>query len=424
MRWFLIDCQGKYKPATQRESRYQQSAVGSQLCLRGSHSSEIQIGKTAMPLAFKLCLLGILAIASLRPLSAQTETILYTFTEAGGVHPTSGLIVDGQGNFYGTASGGSGLVFKIDDAGSFSSLYTIQAPSEIGVAVSPLAVDSQGNLYGNVFGDLPPTLKQTFQVSPAGSYKVLSPTGGLPAGVVLDAQGNVYAPSCITHADQPIICSIIKITPSGTVSTLHTFPKNSSLLGLASDASGNFYSTLEKGGDGQNPVFTINKTTPTGQTTLLQTFVDLHNLTFPSFLTVGANGNLYGMTGDGGPTHNGTIFTLTPAGKLSTLFNFNGTDGSFGFNDTGCTTELQQGPVLDAAGNLYGATPSGGSHGLGTVFKLSRTGGFTTLYNFGESASDGSIPNGVTLDSSGNLYGTTCAGGGSGASGIVFKITL
>jgi uncharacterized repeat protein (TIGR03803 family) len=80
--------------------------------------------------------------------------------------------------------------------------------------------------------------------------------------------------------------------------------------------------------------------------------------------------------------------------------------------------------VLDAAGNLYGATPSGGSHGLGTVFKLSRTGGFTTLYNFGESASDGSIPNGVTLDSSGNLYGTTCAGGGSGASGIVFKITL
>lgn len=398
MRWFLIDSQGQCTPATKRNA--------------------------AMRLAFKLCMLAILAIASLRSLAAQTETILYTFSEAGGVRPTSGLIFDALGNFYGTASGSSGLVFKVDEAGSFSSLYSIEAPSEIGVAVSPLALDGQGNLYGNVFGNLPPTLKQTFQVSPAGSYKILSTTGGIPAGVVLDAQENVYAPNCITHANQPTICSLIKITPSGTVSTLHTFPKGATLLGLTSDARGNFYSTFENGGAGQYPAFTIYKTTPTGQTTVLQKFVDLHNVTFPSFLTVGANGNLYGMTGDGGPTHNGTIFKLTPAGKLTTLFNFDGTNGSFGFNDTNCTTELQQGPVLDVAGNLYGATPSGGSHGLGTVFKLSPTGVFTTLYNFGGSPSDGSIPNGVTLDNSGNLYGTTCSGGGSNSSGIVFKITM
>jgi len=398
MRWFHVNAQGRCNPATVR--------------------------KTLMPSAVKLCILAILSIASLRSLSAQTETILYTFAEAGGVHPTSGLTSDGLGNFYGTASGSSGLVFKVDDAGSFSSLYSIEAPSEIGVAVSPLALDSQGNLYGNVFGNLPPTLKQTFQVSPAGTYKVLSTTGGIPAGVVLDAQDNVYAPSCITHANQPTICSLIKIAPSGTVSTLHTFPKSATLLGLTNDANGNFYSTLENGGAGQNPAFTIYKTTPTGQTMVLQTFVDLHNVTFPSFLTVGANGILYGMTGDGGPTHNGTIFKLTPAGKLTTLFNFNGTNGSFGFNDTNCTTELQQGPVLDTAGNLYGATPSGGSHGLGTVFKLSPTGVFTTLYSFGGSATDGSIPNGVTLDNSGNLYGTTCSGGGSNGSGIVFKITM
>ena len=398
MRRFLITSQGKCKAATER--------------------------KTAMRSALNLGILAILAIASIRSVSAQTETILYTFAQAGGVHPTSGLISDGQGNFYGTASGSSGLVYEVDDAGSFTSLYTIQAPSEIGVAVSPLTLDSQGNLYGNVFGDLPPTLKQTFQVSPAGTYKVLSATGGLPAGVVLNAQDNVYAPSCITHAEQPTICSLIEITPSGTVSTLHTFPKNAPLLGMANDARGNFYSTLENGGAGQNLAFTIYKTTPTGQTTVLQTFVDLHNVTFPSFLTAGANGNLYGMTGDGGPSHNGTIFKLTPAGKLTTLFNFNGTNGSFGYNDTGCTTELQEGPVLDATGNLYGATPSGGSYGLGTVFKLSPTGVFTTLYNFGGSATDGSIPNGVTLDNSGNLYGTTCSGGGSNGSGIVFKITM
>ena len=79
---------------------------------------------------------------------------------------------------------------------------------------------------------------------------------------VLDAQDNVYAPSCITHANQPTICSLIKIAPSGTVSTLHTFPKSATLLGLTNDANGNFYSTLENGGAGQNPAFTIYKTTP------------------------------------------------------------------------------------------------------------------------------------------------------------------
>jgi uncharacterized repeat protein (TIGR03803 family) len=78
--------------------------------------------------------------------------------------------------------------------------------------------------------------------------------------------------------------------------------------------------------------------------------------------------------------------------------------------------------VLDAEGNLWGATPTGGSHGQGTVFELSPAGVLTTLYNFGDSANDGNIPNGVIRDNSGNLFGTTYAGGANNR-GTVFKIT-
>jgi len=85
------------------------------------------------------------------------------------------------------------------------------------------------------------------------------------------------------------------------------------------------------------------------------------------------------------------------------------------------------GVVRDSAGNLYGTTngaysdaPGGGAHNAGVVFKIDHSGHYTVLYSF-TGAADGSSPNGVILDSAGNLYGTTSLGGASGA-GVVFKI--
>jgi uncharacterized repeat protein (TIGR03803 family) len=84
--------------------------------------------------------------------------------------------------------------------------------------------------------------------------------------------------------------------------------------------------------------------------------------------------------------------------------------------------------TYDEAGNFYGATLAGGVYGLGTVFKLDRSGKETVLHSFA-GGSDGAEPfSGVIRDAGGTLYGTTCLGGAIGSSnpqgwGTVFRLT-
>jgi len=149
-------------------------------------------------------------------------------------------------------------------------------------------------------------------------------------------------------------------------------------------------------------------------------------------LTMDASGNLYGTTWTGGIYSNpnvgsgGTVFKLTTAGNESVLWSFgNGTDGALPY----------AGLLMDAAGNLYGTTWSGGTGGLrndaGTVFELTppSTGGGnwseSILWNFEVNGADGFQPYpGLIMDRSGNLYGTTQAGGTQDTdSGTVFEIS-
>jgi len=133
-------------------------------------------------------------------------------------------------------------------------------------------------------------------------------------------------------------------------------------------------------------------------------------------------GNLYGTTFDGGIYGAGTVYSLTPNGdgtwKQTVLYNFTGgSDG--GWIDWGRLT-------FDTAGNLYGVTYHGGSHGAGTVFQLSPNGDGTwsenVLHQF-TWGKDGAEPRTVPFfDAQGNLYGTVAYGGTSGC-GAVFKMT-
>jgi uncharacterized repeat protein (TIGR03803 family) len=384
----------------------------------------------------RLSLLAIFALTSLASVQAQTEIILHSFEgTTDGEYPTSGLVGDGQGNLYGGASGDSGFgtgvgtVFKIDSAETFSVLHTF-TPGPGGVLdVSGLTLDSQGNLYGTAFNANPDGL-MTFQITSAGAFNILAPTGplgpgngGQIPGVVLDAQDNAYVAAFSTHCRDAgnVTCTIVKITPGGKVSTLHKFAGSGSLiltdiLGLTIDAQGDLYATVVAGNEFESQ-YSIYKTTPTGRTKVLYSFVDTTNAIRVSALTLDAKGNIYGMAPENSPSSQGIIFMLTPAGKLTTLFKFNGSNGSL-IDAQGVPGAL----VLDAAGDLWGATPAGGSHGQGTVFKLSPAGVLTTLYNFGDLANDGNIPNGVIQDNSGNLFGTTYAGGANNR-GTVFKIT-
>jgi uncharacterized repeat protein (TIGR03803 family) len=150
-----------------------------------------------------------------------------------------------------------------------------------------------------------------------------------------------------------------------------------------------------------------------------QTFSVIHNFTggsdggapFAGFTIDGA-GNLYGTASFGGATEYGVVFKINPQGEETVLHNFVG--GIDGANPEGSL-------VRDAAVNLFGTTIAGGASGAGTVFKLTPNGKETVLYSF-TGKTDGAKPiAGLTKDSLGNLYGTTTAGGANG-NGVVFKL--
>jgi uncharacterized repeat protein (TIGR03803 family) len=138
-------------------------------------------------------------------------------------------------------------------------------------------------------------------------------------------------------------------------------------------------------------------------------------------LVVDPTGNLFGTTYGGGAYNSGAVFELVrKAGGNWTekiLYSFGGgADGAF----------PAAGMILDTAGNLYGTTYAGGSNAEGTVFELApKAGGVWTekvLHSFGN-GKDGEHPySGLVLDASGNLYGTTYVGGANGL-GTVFELT-
>jgi len=128
-------------------------------------------------------------------------------------------------------------------------------------------------------------------------------------------------------------------------------------------------------------------------------------------LVQGTDGNFYGTTSSGGTMGKGTIFKITTAGTLTTLYSFSGgTDGG----------QPHAGLIQATDGNFYGTT-LGGAEDAGTIFKITPGGTLTTLYSF--SGKDGATPDaGLAQGTDGNFYGTTL-GGGNSSSGTVFKIT-
>lgn len=186
--------------------------------------------------------------------------------------------------------------------------------------------------------------------------------------------------------------------------------------GVTRDAQGNLYGTTELGGaTDRGTIFRI--AAGTGALTTIAAF-DGANGDLPlAGVTLDARGNLYGTTDQGGANNLGTVFRIDAgSGALTTITTFDGTNGA-----------LPQGVIVDAQGNLYGTTSLSGSiaggmlNGSGTVFEIAvGTGAFTTIATF--DGTNGSYPIGVTLDSQGNLYGTTSANGGANGRGTVFEL--
>lgn len=200
-------------------------------------------------------------------------------------------------------------------------------------------------------------------------------------------------------------------------------------------ADGTIYGTAAGGANGSGAVFSFKKTsTGLNPLTIIYNFSALQGANQsapqtnsdggePQGLTMGTDGNLYGVTGTGGASGSGTVFSITTAGVLTTLYTFTAFDANGANTDGYDPDTLIEGPD----GNFYGTARFGGPGSTGTVFRITPSGSFTVIYSFppvdvNNSNTNGSQPLGLILGADGNFYAVTLLGGANGV-GTIFKIS-
>jgi uncharacterized repeat protein (TIGR03803 family) len=393
-------------------------------------------------------------------LSAQTKTftILYSFAGApDSKAPNSTLLLDGSGNLYGVTYGGGasyeGTAFKLSSSGKETVLYSFL--SGYGNRPDSVIQDAKGRLYGTTtyggsYGE-----GAVFKVDQKGNETVLySFRGGdksfgfNPDALVRDQQGNLYGTAMFGGQTGGCFgggCGIVfQLDPAGKETLLYTF-KGGTDGGYPSgpivrDAAGNLYGATAYGGDlscfSPHGCGTVFKLDPAGKKTVLHIFTGTGGDGAQpwSGLVSDKEGNLYGSTLNGGTGPNctsaedgcGTVYKIDKTGKETILYSFTGNGADF--------PPVYAALALDEKGNIYGTTPTGGSEncgfGCGAVWMLDLAGKNNILHEFSGGAEGATPGAGVTLDSVGNIYGTTGAGGdlscgnfNNAGCGTVFKLT-
>jgi uncharacterized repeat protein (TIGR03803 family) len=361
----------------------------------------------------------VFSIAIIQTAGAQYQyTKVVQFTNATASVAGDRLASDANGNVYGTTvSSGSGTIFKIDaTTHSFSTIASLNPPTNGAAAWSGLISDSGGNLYGTTDSVGPHGFGTVFEI-PSGSNSIITlasfdtiATGDVSAtgyfstrSLCVDKDGNVFGTTPgSTFGGNGTLFEIVAGTH--TITTLATFNGANGKqpnAGLIADADGNLYGTTYLGGvDDNGTLFKLDAATHTLST--LVNFTKPTGIRPQTGLVLDSQGNLYGATSLVGPTRDGTIFKLSS--DLTTLTVL---APSFG---AGVEGDL----VCDANGNLFGATS------LGTVFELPVGASTpTTLYTLPgqQNDSDG----GIIADSFGNLFGTARVG--TGNLGSVFELS-
>jgi uncharacterized repeat protein (TIGR03803 family) len=331
-----------------------------------------------------------------------TLTTLQSFNGTNGFE-TNGVVQGTDGKFYGTtraggsnesSEGGAGTFFSIVPGDTLVTLYNFCSLPGCadGTGPSGLVQGTDGNFYGTTPGYAAPDACSStpcgtiFKITPSGTLTTLYTFGatvgtgwGPMAGLVQGSDGNFYGTTAYggneCPGDQAVFCgTIFKITPAGALTQLYTFCAQPGC--------------------------------PDGS--------------YPSGLVQGSDGDFYGAAAGGGAYGYGTVFKITPTGTFTTLHSFNGVDGQAGFG-----SGVLQGTDGNFYGTTsqggVGSCPSD-SYGCGTIFKMTPAGELITLYAFEGTATSGVFPNGL-LQAANGFYGTTFAGGTS-SDGMVFSFSI
>jgi uncharacterized repeat protein (TIGR03803 family) len=277
---------------------------------------------------------GVLNLGTVYELKKSGKLIvLYSWGKANdntsqGYGPRAGLIRDDEGNLYGTTSLGgttdNGTVFEVNhETGSATLLYSFGVPPDGSFPTGSLIRDKDGNLYGTTEGGGAYGFGTVFKLDQDGVETILySFTGGTdgrnPVGALTsDNQGNLYGTTSLGGFGTGF-GTVFKLDMSGSEIVLHSFgqtPGDGSqpLAGLVRDSVGNLYGTTQYGGMyGEGTVFKLD---PSGSVTILHSFAWGTDGAFPnSGLVLDAAGSLYGTTVEGGdPVCDcGTVFKIVP----------------------------------------------------------------------------------------------------------------
>jgi len=319
-----------------------------------------------------------------------TETVLHIFGGGpdDGAFPGAGLILDASGNLYGTttdggAEGGGG-VFVFTAGGEEKLLYSFCWKTECRDGSDPssaLMRDNAGNFYGTTTSGGAHRVGTVFKLAPDGTETVLHAfsgraDGSQPYGTpIMDRKGNLYGTTAGGGGGDRL-GTVFKLTPEGKEKLLHIFAGGSDGArpqgGVIADRNGNLYGTTLYGGGGAcaqslvtgcGTVFELHRD---GTETVLHAFAGGTDGSYPyAGLILDGDGNLYGTTSGGGTGTGcnegcGTIFKIAPDGTETVLHTFTSATGATPYG----------GVIRDKKGNLYGAASAGGAFGAGVVFEL------------------------------------------------------
>lgn len=322
--------------------------------------------------------------------------VLHTFgAEGDGYRPYSGLTLDAAGNLFGTTyvggNDGGGTVYEIDATGNERVVHAFQGPPGDGsLPYAGVILDQNGNLYGTTSGGGTFNLGTVYKIDTAGNETILhSFQGGLdgsnPFGELLrDATGNLYG----TTAGDGLSYwgTVFKIDTQGSETVLYQFQggrDGADPVGIVQDSDGNFYGATYEGGDptcpdGPRGCGTVFKLDTAGNETVLYRFTGDSDGAFPlAGVIVDGVGSVYGTANTGGKVPCtaefsrgcGTIYKLNRSGKLTVLHTFDWNDGASPMSNL----------TLGPGHSVYGTAEAGGrgdcsfpekNYGCGVVFQL------------------------------------------------------